>query len=201
LLGEQANGVISVIGFLLPSPGGAQLVDGLSLSASTAPSPLDEAAIWVESNVALAPEAQPQYANGTPYALVRAQGTLAGPGSFGPDGNFRFALSGAEIEPVGVRDLSLRLLFDNSDLYTNQPVRIQGQLLADDEGAVLVERLGPGGVPDATALQIKLAPAIRDSALLDRLNASPNRNVFYGPVTVTGIWRETRLYPLLVTTP
>ena len=92
----------------------------------------------------------------------------------------------------------MRLLLDNSGLYAGQPVRLQGQLLADADGAVLVEQLGPGGVPEASALQIKLVPTTHDRALLEQLSPAGNGDVRFGPVEVTGIWRSSRLYPLSI---
>jgi hypothetical protein len=77
-------------------------------------------------------------------------------------------------------------------------VRLQGQLLASDDSALLVERLGAGGVPEGSALQVKLAIPPPDSVALASLRPAGDGSIRFGPVEITGLWRAGRLYPLSV---
>jgi len=197
ILAGPTVGPLRLVGYLYITPEGAALVDSLSFSAAL-PAPVEPGGIWLGDVPAL-PDAVPLVEAGSVrYAIVTAEGTLEGPGAFGPRGAYSYQLLEPRVEPLSVRDLSMRLLLDNSGLYAGQPVRLQGQLLANADGAVLVERLGPGGVPEASALQIKLAPTTHDRALLEQLSPAGNGDVRFGPVEVTGIWRSNRLYPLSI---
>ena len=197
ILAAPSAGQVRLVGYLYITPEGAALVDSLSFSAGT-PAPVDADGLWLGELPTLPDSVPLGEAGGVRYAIVTAEGTLEGPGTFGPQGTYSYRLAEPRLEPMSVRDLSMRLLLDNSGLYAGQPVRLQGQLLANADGAVLVERLGSGGVPEASALQIKLAPTTHDRALLDQLSLAGNRDVRFGPVEVTGIWRSSRLYPLSV---
>lgn len=197
-MANPVAGQLQVVGYLLIDAAGASLVDGLSFALPPAPTPLEPGGIWLGAAPTLPPDTALTEAVGVRYAIVAAEGTLEGPGSFGPDGAYGYQLAQARIEVLSVRDLSMRLLLDNSALYAGQPVRLQGQFLGNADGAVLVERLGAGGVPEAAALQIKLAPAIRDQALLAQLTSTGDGRIHFGPVEITGIWRSSRLYPLSI---
>lgn len=198
VMANPKAGEVRLLGYLLVDGEGASLSDGLSLSGPAGPAPIYANGIWLGEPPTLPPDTALSEAEGVRYTIVIASGSLEGPGAFGPGERYRYRLLQPRVELLGVRELNMRLLLDNTGLYAGQIVRLNGALLADDAGAVLVERLGAGGVPESSALQIKLAPAIRDEALLQRLNAAGDGRIRYGPVTVTGIWRGTHLYPLLI---
>jgi hypothetical protein len=77
--------------------------------------------------------------------------------------------------------------------YDGQFVRVKGNLLVSGENALLVEELGPGGVPPVLAHQIKLAEPVRDKQLLARLAASNGGKARYGRVEIEGFWRSGEL--------
>jgi hypothetical protein len=97
-----------------------------------------------------------------------------------------------------VRDLSIRLLLDNSGIYDNQPVRLSGQLLLGESTALLVDQLGSGGVPTSNAQQLKLVGPIEGDPLRERLTATTGGAARFGPVKIVGIWRRGTIYPLAI---
>lgn len=198
LLTAPGPGPVRTFGYLWITPDGAALLDGLSLTATGAPTPLDAGGLWLDELPPLPAEPPLSTAGPVRYGIVAATGTLDGPGQFGPGGTFRYRLLSPALEPLGLRDLTIPLLLENSGLYAGQAVRLRGELLMSRDSAVLVERLGPGGVPAAEARQVKLAAPPRDEALLARLQRGASEGVRFGPVQITGLWQGGRLYPLAV---
>ncbi len=198
LLAAPSPGPVRTFGYLWISPDGAALLDGLSLTTTGEPTPLEAGGLWLDELPSLPAEPPLSTAGPVRYGIVAATGTLDGPGQFGPAGTFRYRLLSPALEPLGLRELTIPLLLDNSGLYEGQAVRLRGDLLMSRDSAVLVERLGPGGVPAAAARQVKLAAPPRDEALLARLQRGAGPSVRFGPVQITGLWRAGRLYPLVV---
>lgn len=196
LIDRAAPGAVRTIGYLLLLPDGAVLADSLLLGNGDAPAA--DSAVWVVNPPAL-PEEGFAEAGAVRYALVAARGNLEGPGQYGPDGRYAFQLDAPTLDPLSVRELTIPLLLQNSGLYENQAVRLDGQLLMRSDSALLVERIGAGGVPADDALQVKLSVPPRDPALDSRLRSAGSGSVRFGAVQITGLWRAGRLYPLLVT--
>lgn len=192
-------GQIRAVGYLLVTPAGAALVDGLRLFGEGAPAPRGDAGIWLGEPPALPADAALTRAGASAYLIVEAAGRLEGPGRYGPDGRYQYTLAEPRLTPRSTRDLTIPLLLTNSGLYEGQPVRLQGQLLSSPDTALLVERLGAGGVPEASALQVKLVPGPADPALSAALKGSGDGRITYGPVEIVGLWRAGRLYPLTIT--
>jgi hypothetical protein len=78
-------------------------------------------------------------------------------------------------------------------------VRLVGGLLAREDSALLVDRLGAGGLPEPKARQLKLGSPLRDRVLHQRLAGAPGGAVRFGQVQVEGIWRAGILTPLSIT--
>lgn len=198
ILAAPTPGPVWTFGYLLISNQGATLVEGVSFAPDGAPTPLAPGGLWLGEPPPLPADPPLNEAGAIRYGIVSASGLLAGPGSFGPEGRYAYQLTDPRITPLGLREVTIALLLENSGLYEGQAVRVRGDLLARSDSAVLVERLGPGGVPEATARQIKLDGPIRDSTALAELQRSPGDSVRFGPVEITGVWRSGRLYPLSV---
>jgi hypothetical protein len=196
LLTEPSTGQVAALGYLFIDDDGAALVDGLGVVDQ--PSPLDTTGLWLGVTPLLPSDTLMTVAGEARYLVVEARGLLEGPGAFGPEGRYRYSLSEAELRPQTPRPLSIALLLADSARYEGQAVQIEGQLLATSDSALLVERIGAGGVPDSTALQLKLDAPPRDAALAPRLRQSSDGRVSFGPVEVVGLWRDGRLYPLAV---
>jgi hypothetical protein len=197
-LSGQPAGPFDAIGYLYITGEGASLVGGLSFSQGAPPAPLAEAgAVWLGEPPALPAEAV-EAAGDVRYLVVRAGGRLSARGSYGPGGAYPYQLADAAVAPLGVRDLSIALLLENAGIYDNQPVRLSGQILLGNATALLVERIGSGGVPDSSAQQIKLLGPIEGAPLRERLTATAGGGARFGPATVVGIWRRGTLYPLAV---
>jgi hypothetical protein len=198
-LAGQPEGHIELIGYLYRTAAGSALVGGLSFSQGGAPTPLAEAgAIWLPTAPTLPADTRVDSAGDVSYLIVRARGQLSPKGSYGPGGTYLHQLTEASLEPLSVRDLSIKLLLDNSGIYDNQPVRLAGQLLLGTSSALLVDQIGSGGVPAASAQQIKLLGPIEGAALRQRLTAAPGGSARFGPVQIIGIWRRSSLYPLTI---
>ncbi len=197
LLAAPTPGRVTTIGYLFASPEGALLVDTLHLTGADAPAPLADDGLWLGEGAQLPPDAPITQVGPTSYAIVEASGLLEGPGQYGPGGRYRYRLVAPALEARSARDLTIALLLENSALYHGQPVRVRGQLLSSPGTALLIERLGPGGVPDASARQVKLASVPADPAL-GALQTAGGGRVTYGPVEVIGVWRADRLYPLAI---
>jgi hypothetical protein len=195
ILAAPTPGLVRTVGYMLSTPDGAALVDGLRLTGPGAPEPLGAGAIWLGRAPALPAEPPPTTAGELSYVIVEAAGRLEGPGSYGPGGRYSYALAEPALKARSPRDLTLPLLLSNSGLYEGQPVRLQAQLLVSPGTALLIERLGPGGVPEAQALQVKLA-APPDEVALSGLQGAGR--VRYGPVEVVGLWRAGTLYPMAI---
>lgn len=198
IIAGPTPGPVRAVGYLFVTPDGAALVDGLRLAGPGAPAPLGDAGLWLGATPALPAEPPLTTVGEAAYGVAEAEGRLEGPGQYGPGGRFAYALAEAVVRPRSARDLSIALLLGNSALYEGQPVRLKGQLLVSADSALLVERLGPGGVPAAAALQVKLA-RVPDKTTLARLIQAGEGRVSYGPAEVIGIWRNGRLYTLAVT--
>lgn len=197
LLGDLAGGPggpRTLVGLLYVTQDGALLAEGLSLSGPS-PLPLGATPIWLGS-LRLPDDAPLRAAGAVRYGPAQIAGRLEGPGSFGPTGDFRYMMESPRVELLSVRELDITLLLGNSALYEGQAVHLRGQLLASADSALLSQRLGQGGVPDAAALQVKLAAPIRDRALLDGLSGTGAAR--YGPVAILGVWRAGVLVPLVM---
>lgn len=196
-LDKQASGEVVALGYLLSSPQGAVLADGLRFPPDAAPTPIEDAAVWLEGAAELPAGTPVATGSDERYSIVEARGRLEGPGEYGPAGQYRYRMVAPTVRPFGVRDITLPLLLQNSNLYERQVVRLSGQLLASSDSAILVERIGAGGVPEDAALQLKLARPPRDPGVLERLQTATG-DIRFGPVEITGLWRDGRLYPLAV---
>jgi len=198
-LERPPKGTFEVIGYLYTTDAGATLVGGLSFSYGAIPTPLSQAgAIWLPAPPTLPTDAPVERASSTRYQVVRARGTLSPQGSYGPGGIYPYQLTDVRLDPLGLRDLSIPMLLDNSGIYDNQPVRLAGQLLLSESTALLVERLGSGGVPESNARQIKLLGPVERGPLLDRLTTTAGGSAHFGPAQVVGIWRRNALYILAI---
>lgn len=194
-LPDRVSGPVMVIGLLYITQDGGLLVDGLSLSAAT-PLPTGAGPIWLG---ALRLPADPPLTDygAARYGPAQIAGQLEGPGAYGPQGRYRYQIGAPQVELLSVRELDIPLLLSNSGLYERQAIHLSGQLLVSADSALLSERLGQGGVPDATARQVKLAAPLDDQTLIDRLAGAGAAR--YGPVQILGLWRDGTLVPLVVT--
>jgi hypothetical protein len=197
--GAPASGVaITTVGYVVVDTGGARLTDGLSFSAGPTPQPLSDAAgqLWLGTNAAAALGDRLRAAGTVRYTVVVARGRLTGPGTYGPSGQYRYQLSDPQLQPLAPQETSVAALLDNSAAYEGRFVRIAGSLLARANAALLVDRLGSGGLPAPGARQIKLRTPLRDQLLLARLQQTSSGSVHFGAVQVEGFWRGGTLTPL-----
>jgi hypothetical protein len=189
---------IATVGYVIVTDSGALLIDGLTFSEGATPQPLSNASIqiWLGGEIVRSLGGLLQRAGSVRYAVVLARGRLEGPGLFGPGGSYRYRLSEPRLQTLAPEETSIAVLLDNSHAYEGRIVRVVGGLLARPDAALLVERLGPGGLPEPAVRQLKLRGPLRDRALLARLKRAENSSVYFGQVQVEGVWRGGQLTPL-----
>jgi hypothetical protein len=127
---------------------------------------------------------------------VLVRGRLAGPGAYGAGEKYRYQLVPANLEPLAVLETSVSDLLDQPASYEGRLVRVVGGLLVRERAGLLVDRLGPGGLPEPKARQIKLRAPLGDPALLGRLKGAAGGPVRFGQVQVEGFWRAGALAPI-----
>jgi hypothetical protein len=202
LFTEAPLSSVVVFGYLYADEAGVVLTSRMSLSSEqptylTSP----EQQIWLSDTLA------PQLAAGLKqngnifYGPVRVEGIREGPAQYGPEGRYRYRLVYTAIKPLQAEQLSMGQLFDDEGRYNWQLLQLQGGLLVTNNSAVLVEQLGPGGVPADEARQIKLLPGVDDQRLLERLTPAAGGNARYGTVLVEGIWRNGSLTVFSIARP
>jgi hypothetical protein len=189
---------LTTVGYIVVDDAGARLIDGLSFSAGPTPQPLSDrtAQIWIATNIERPLEDILHRAGTVRYALVLARGRLEGPGTYGPGGDYRYRMNDPHLQPLDPQETTIAVLTDSAAAYEGRVVRIIGALLTRADSALLVERLGAGGLPAPGARQIKLRGPLRDRALLGRLHGAPGGTVHFGQVQVEGFWRGGILTPL-----
>jgi hypothetical protein len=192
-LATESDAAVSIVGYLVQDERGVVLTGGMSFAADP-PTPLAEAPeLWLGPTPPEEPALTP--AGERSFALVRVVGIIEGPGTFGPTG-LAYQVREPRITAVAPRPTQLTALLAAAATSENQVLQISGQLLSGPGTNLLVEELGPGGVPDAAARQIKLIMPAGDPALNERL--APGGGVRYGPVEVIGIWRAGSIYALAI---
>lgn len=194
----SADAQVSVAGYLVVDDAGARLLDGLSFSAGATPAPLSgpAAQIWLGPATSMTLGGALRQAGRLRYAVVVARGRLEGPGAYGPADAYHYRMSDPRLDPIAPIETSVAQLLDSSAAYQGQLVRVVGSLLTRSDSALLVDRLGEGGLPQPGARQIKLRGPLRDTALLEHLRGAPGGAVRFGQVQVEGFWREGQLTPL-----
>lgn len=192
---------LSIAGCLYVDSHGARLLDGLSMSAGATPQPLaqPEAQIWIDPAALEQLGGRLLQAGQARYAVVLAHGQIEGPGTFGADKRYRYRLRDARLEPIAPLETTLSELLNRENAHSSRFVRLTGGLLAGERNVQLAERIGPGGLPASDASQIDLLEALRDRALIGRLQRAPGGQVAFGRVQVEGLWRDGSLFPLVIT--
>ncbi|HMO56252.1 MAG TPA: hypothetical protein PKA05_17250 [Roseiflexaceae bacterium] len=191
--GDQA-GRHAIQAYLVVDAAGMRLVDGLSLIANP-PQPLTppEQQIWLETTLPAEIEAGLYHAGPLRYLAVVAVEQLEGPGAFGPSNTYRYRMRNPQLSMLPTRETSIVNLLAQPEVYRAGMVRITGNILLHDDAAILVEELGPGGVPTAASREIKLIGATRDTALRRFLQSTAGGSISFGLVQVEGIWHDNAL--------
>lgn len=194
------NAEVTTGGYLIDGADGAALFDGLTFEADGRPRPLatNAAPIWLGDSAASL-RGVLRVAGSMRFGAVLARGRLEGPGAFGPAGQYRYRLTDVSLAPLAAVETTVGEVLDRPASYEGRLVRIVGGLLARDQSALLVDRLGVGGLPAPKARQIKLRTPLRDQALLDRLKGATGGAVRFGQVQIEGFMRGGGLAPIAIT--
>lgn len=191
----------TIVGYLVVRPDGAVLVDGLTFDAGGAVRILDtgSAPVWLGAEALASLRGNLRSAGQIEYASVLARGTLLGPGAYGTGGRYRFQLDAPELAQLPPTETTVGALLDRPAEAQGQLVRVIGGLLVRDTAGLLIDALGPGGIPAPAARQIKLRGPIRDQALLGQLRGAPSGSVRFGQVQIEGVLRGGALVPMAIT--
>ncbi len=200
LLAAPQPGPVRTVGYVLVDGAGARLLPDLSFSAGTAPVPLGPTTehIWLGADPGLVPQNILTTEGGARYAPVAASGRIEGPANYGPGGVYRYQLVDPNLTLLVPQETSITALLDPQAGYEGRFVRVVGALLAREDTALLVDQLGPGGLPSSKAQQVKIRGPLRDHALLERLGGTPGGAVRFGTIQIEGIWRGGILLPLSI---
>lgn len=190
------HGAQQVIAILYRDEQGSRLVNSLTVSGDR-PLPLDTSPQQVWLGAVDPPDGVVLHTvGGVQYGFVIAQGRWLSAGLYGPGGAWSYALESPRLQAFEPETVDLAaLLRDNR--YEGMVVRVQANLIVASGTSLLVDAIGPGGVPVSTARQIKVLYGERDEPMLERLARSGS--VRYGSVEVIGRWQQGRLEPLLIT--
>ena len=197
--GLPAQGQIITLGYLLVRESGALLVGSASFAAAQPQAlgnPAD--AIWCGDPAMLHITGALSGSDPVRSAIVIARGTLSEPGAYGPSGIYRRQLRDAMLTVIVPEETSVANLQDNTGYYEGRVVRVNGGIVTRDTSAVLVDRLGSGGVPQPAARQVKLRWTADDTALLAQLNSAPGGKVRFGQVQIEGYWHNGTLIALAI---
>lgn len=189
----------TLAGYVLAQDGGSALVSELVFDADGAAHVPETAAapVWLGTQAVSAPF-QLRAAGALQYAPALAHGSLEGPGAYGPGGRYAYQLATPTLEAWVPVEVNIGGLLDDPQSHSSRLVRVVGGLLLRNGSALLVDTLGPGGIPAQSARQIKLLGPISAPPLLDTLAQSSSGAVRFGQVQIEGVLRGRQLVPLAI---
>ena len=194
------NAPVTTIGYLLIDQAGAILVDAVVFDANGTPQRLETGTtpVWLGTDARAHYQGALRAAGKLEYASVVARAQLNGPGSYGPGAQYRYQLTDLTLQPLAAQETTIAELIERPVAYENQLVRLVGGLLIRETSGLLVDKLGPGGIPAPKSRQLKLRTPIGDQAFLSRLKSAPGGAVHFGQIQIEGIWRNGTLTPLSI---
>lgn len=183
---------IRTLAYALPEQQGLSLHDSVSFSQPQALSLTPpELRIWCDSSCT---SQLPTSA----ATIVLAQGKLIGPGAYGPRGLYRWQLKEASLIVPAAEQTTLAALMQRVKSLDMRLFQVRGIILLSKDSAFLVDQLDSGGIPAATAHQVKLRWLHSDEQLIQRLKLLPGSDIRTGLVQVEGYMLNGRLVPLTI---
>jgi hypothetical protein len=193
--------LVTTIGYVLADQTGAILVDAVVFDPTGKPQPLDTGSppLWLGAQVPAQIRGLLRTASGLEYGSVIVRAHLIGPGNFGPNSQYHYQLTDPILQPLAAQETTIDELLSQPATYESRLIRIVGGLLIRETSALLVDKLGAGGIPEPKSRQIKLRAPINDQAVLARLKGVPGGAVHFGQIQIEGLWRNGALTPISVT--
>jgi hypothetical protein len=193
------SGAVTTAGYLVVDQAGAALVDGLSFAENGTAQLLGTTnRIWLGAGIETSIHGQLRAAGALKFAPARVRRQLEAAGAYGPSGSYRYQMISPHIEVITAQETTIGDLLDHASSYENRLVRLAGGLITRDSSALLVDRLGAGGVPQPHARLLKLRAPLQDRALLGRLNGVSGGAIRFGQVQIEGFWQAGILIPLAI---
>ncbi len=127
-------------------------------------------------------------ANAGQLVVVTVSGTLVGPGAFGPDGRARYQIVRPKVVQLTPSETTIQQVSANQ-AFSGRLVRLSGTLLVGETEALLIDRVGSGGMPSGGSRQIKLELP-RSVDVLPALAPSGSGAVRAGSVQIEGMVRD-----------
>lgn len=196
----SAQQPVTLAGYVFATTQGLTFVSRVAFGPEGSALPAEPAVVrvWLGEQNSVKHSLQLRTAGGVQYAPALVRGALEGPGRYGSAGAYTYQMSTPAIEAWSPVETTVGELLDQPQAYVGRLVRINGGLLVRDGVGLLVDRLGPGGIPEQKARQIKLRGAINEEALLAHLKRSAGGLVYFGQVQVEGVVRAGLLVPLAI---
>lgn len=185
--GADAERVV-VVGVLLAYPDALRLTSGVELGAQSVAPRAGAQTLLVQGTP---PSGLELSRGGIAYGAARVVGRLV-------QGEGGLTLEASDIKPLQPISVALGDLGASPAIYQGQIIVLEGTLIVSEGEALLVDSVGPGGVPDANAAQIKIQTPL-SSQLLATL--TPQGALQIGPARLLGLWRGKELIALWSETP
>jgi hypothetical protein len=179
-------GRTATLGYLVAEQQGAWLADTVRVGDGTISilTP-DNSLVWC-GDAAGQVEGALLGAQGRRYALVSVDGELQGPGRYGPEGRFAWQIASPQVRVVAPQETSIAMLLAAGSNSARRVVRLNGHVLLNESSALLIDKLGAGGIPEPGAQQLKLRRTARDAQLEQQLQSIGAGAFRTGQVQVEG---------------
>jgi hypothetical protein len=191
------QGQVTLVGYLLITNGSAILAPAASVGG-TAPEALGNSntRIWCGDATNLTLAGVLTTTGTAQHALVLASGILDPPGNYGSNGIFAHQLRNPQIQVVAPQEATVSDIRANMEIYRQRVVRVVGWLVLTSDSAVLIDKLGDGGMPAPNAVSLKLHHVPDDPAISAGLQNASGGSVRYGQVQIEGAISDGALIPV-----
>lgn len=149
----------------------------------------DASGIWLAEP--LPDEVRSQLEEGV--GIVQLHGQLSPPGAWGRGQQWSYQFTADQARVLQPERTTIVNLALNPQALNRIVLTLDGTLLVRGDTALLVDEVGEGGVPAASASQIKVADDAIDASTTQRLAQSGE--VRWGEVRVVGWWQDGVLTP------
>ncbi len=152
-----------------------------------------KAAIWLAQP--LPEDVQGELRQGT--SLLKLQGVLSPSGAYGTEQRFPYQFTADRAAALIPERTTIANLALNPRALDQILLRLTGTLLARPDAALLVDEVSEGGVPLASAKQLKVPHSAIDQTVLESFKSAGD--VRWGAVEIVGWWQNGALTPLTIT--
>lgn len=128
--------------------------------------------------------------------LLKLHGVLSPPGAYGTEERFPYQFTADRTAVLVPERTTIANLALNPAALDQLLLRLTGTLLVRPDAALLVDEVSEGGVPTASAKQLKVPRSAIDPTLLQAFKSAGD--VRWGTVEIVGWWQKGALTPLMI---